>query len=139
MTKGLFILLLSALIVRLLLAPYLTYYSDLLIYKAWGINLATYGPLNFYARMWSDYLPGYLYMLMISSWIQQTFSNIGFIIPDEYTYKFFPIIADIISGYFVYKILINYLTPQKSLFGTGIFLFSLQPWPYQHFGGNQMV
>jgi Gpi18-like mannosyltransferase len=136
MTKGLFILLLSALIVRLLLAPYLTYYSDLLIYKAWGINLATYGPLNFYARMWSDYLPGYLYMLMISSWIQQTFSNIGFIIPDEYTYKFFPIIADIISGYFVYKILINYLTPQKSLFGTGIFLFSLSTLALSTFWGQ---
>lgn len=125
MTRKLLILLLTAFILRLLLMPFFTYYSDLLLYKSWGVNLAQFGPLNFYGRLWSDYLPGYLYMLMFVSFFHGLFASTNILIPDEYTYKFIPVMADIVSGFFVYKILNTFATPNKSLLGTTIFLFSI--------------
>lgn len=125
MTKKLAILLFSAFTLRLLLSPYLTYYNDLLLYKAWGVDLAIHGSINFYERLWCDYLPGYLYMLMGVTWLREFLTNFGLYFSDEYTYKFIPILFDIISGYFIYQILNVFTSVKKSLIGTAIFLFSV--------------
>ncbi|EKE06359.1 MAG: dolichyl-phosphate-mannose-protein mannosyltransferase family protein [uncultured bacterium] len=67
-------------------------------YVAWASSLATSGLKHFYSD-WSDYLPGYLYIL----WI---LGKINLVLPglQTLTFKLPAILADIATGYLIYKI-----------------------------------
>jgi len=89
--------LLLALIVRLTLSSFGTLRLDQGTFIAWSMNLAENGFRNFYLG-WSDYLPGYLYIL----WL---LGKIKGIIPDALLYKLPAILADIATGFLIHKIL----------------------------------
>src|SRR3990167_6827157 len=104
--------LLLALIVRLTLSSFGTLRLDQGTFIAWSMSLAENGFRNFYLG-WSDYLPGYLYIL----WL---LGKIKGIIPDALLYKLPAILADIATGFLIYKI----LKGKKGLIGAAIYLLN---------------
>lgn len=91
------VLIFSSLVFRLFLANFGTLQLDHGTFIAWATRLATYGLSNFYNE-WSDYLPGYLYILF---WLGKLNS-----LPEYQTilFKLPAIISDIATGYLIYKI-----------------------------------
>ena len=83
---------------------------------AWSINLVSKGFNNFYNN-WSDYFPGYLYVLWLLGKIR------GFL-PDEFLYKIPAIISDLITGYLIYKISRKYVSEKNSLIVTSLYIFN---------------
>jgi Gpi18-like mannosyltransferase len=56
----------TALVLRLLIAPYLGFYGDLRLFQQWAIRLGQVGPHHFYVQgQFADYPPGYLYVLWL--------------------------------------------------------------------------
>lgn len=98
-----------ALLIRLifLLYPY-AFWIDMNSFRAWTLGLAQNGISNFYGSMWSDYPPGYLYILWVTGKIYQLFD------PDlRHTdgalliasIKLIPVLADIGSAVLIWLIL----------------------------------
>ncbi|HTK03287.1 MAG TPA: glycosyltransferase family 39 protein, partial [Alphaproteobacteria bacterium] len=71
---------------------------------------------NFYSG-WSDYLPGYLYILYFLGKIK------GFI-PDVILYKLPAILADISTGFLIYKIIRKTKSEKLGLLGASIYIFN---------------
>lgn len=94
-------LFLSALILRLFLANFGTLQLDHGTFVSWANSLATNGFKDFYGS-WSDYLPGYLYVL----WV---LGKMNLIIPQlqTLTFKFPAILADLLTGLLIYRIVKN--------------------------------
>lgn len=125
--KPINILLVSCLIgfiLRIYLAHFLTHYGDLLTFKAWAFNISAHGPNYFYSNFWSDYLPGYLYILWGLGSISNLLANFHIIIPDEILFKLPSIIADILSAYFIYLILKKVINVKSALIGAIIYIFN---------------
>ncbi len=118
------IVLFSALIFRLFLSNFGTLDLDQGTFIAWGTNIAENGFKNFYSG-WSDYLPGYLYILGL-------LGKLNIALPGFQTilFKLPAIIADLATGYLIYKILSTKGTlPSKSkqnwpIIGVLLYLFS---------------
>ncbi len=96
---NIFAILFFALIFRLFLANFGTLQLDHGTFVAWAGSLATSGLKNFY-NGWSDYLPGYLYVLWILGKINLIFPSL-----QTLTFKLPAIFADIATGYLIYRIL----------------------------------
>lgn len=107
-------ILFTALILRLFLSNFGTLQLDHGTFVAWGNSLAEGGLKNFY-NGWSDYLPGYLYIL----WI---LGKINAFIPQAQTilFKLPAIFADIATGYLIYKI----IGGKKGLLFSILYLFN---------------
>lgn len=73
---------------------------------------------NFYSG-WSDYLPGYLYVL----WILGKINLLG-IIPEVVLYKLPAILADLATGFLIYRILSKYKKEKLGILGAVIYLFN---------------
>lgn len=73
---------------------------------------------NFY-NSWSDYLPGYLYIL----WLLGKINLLG-IFPQVLIYKLPGIVADITTGFLIYKILQNSKGKKWGLVGALIYIFN---------------
>lgn len=87
-------------IVRLLLFNFGTYTLDFYTFVAWSKDLVHYGISNFYDNIWSDYLPGYLYILYILRKIATTLDLKSLFL----LYKLPAIFADLLTGFLIYKI-----------------------------------
>ena len=87
----------TALVFRLFLSNFGTLELDHGTFVAWGNSLATNGFKNFYSG-WSDYLPGYLYILWILGKLNLLFPAFQTIL-----YKLPAILADVATGYLIYK------------------------------------
>lgn len=85
---------------RLLLANIGTYYKDLHTFIAWGHRLNEVGFRHFY-EAWSDYLPGYLYVLWFLARVESFFTAL---VPTEIYYKLPAILTDLVSGLVIYKV-----------------------------------
>lgn len=109
-----------SLLLKIYLAKYLTHYGDLLTFKAWGIQIANNGFNSFYNTVWSDYLPGYLYILALLAKIQGLLTNLGLYINDDYLYKLPSIITDFGNSLFIYLIAKMFVSPKKA-FIVGVF------------------
>jgi dolichyl-phosphate-mannose--protein O-mannosyl transferase len=107
-------ILFTALVLRLFLSSFGTLQLDHGTFVAWGNSLAEGGLKNFY-NGWSDYLPGYLYIL----WI---LGKINLLLPSLQTilFKLPAILADIATGYLIYKIAGN----KKGLLFSILYLFN---------------
>jgi predicted membrane-bound dolichyl-phosphate-mannose-protein mannosyltransferase len=95
---NIFIVLFFAFVFRLILANFGTLELDHGTFVAWASSLAQGGFKTFYLG-WSDYLPGYLYVLWILGKVNEVlpvFQTIFFKIP--------AIVADLATGYLIYKI-----------------------------------
>lgn len=101
---------------RIILAQFGTLLLDQNTFIAWAHSLTTNGFSMFYTS-WSDYLPGYLYVLSFLSRIE----SIG--IPTVVLYKLPAITADIFAGLTTYYIL-KKKYPDKALFGAVLVWFN---------------
>lgn len=118
-----FLFIFFAFILRLFLAPYLTHTGDLSTFKAWAFILTEEGFDNFYSSVWSDYLPGYLYVLsflgniyhFLTSFIKPSF------ILDVYLFKMPSILTDLGNGFLIYLLAKNF-TSERKAFLTGAFV-----------------
>lgn len=109
---------LIGLIVRLALSFFGTLQLDHGTFIAWSNNLASNGFGSFY-NSWSDYLPGYLYVL----WGLGKISLLKIISP-TLLYKLPAIISDLLTSYLIYKIVKNIKNEKAALFGSAIYLFN---------------
>lgn len=87
-----------AFLLRVFLSPFGTLENDFGTFLAWGYYAEEYGFSNFY-NQWSDYLPGYIYVL----WFLRKLSVVFPQVPPTLLYKLPAIIADIGAGFFIYK------------------------------------
>ena len=106
------------LITRLVLSFFGTVHLDMGTFIAWGNNLFNNGALNFYDG-WSDYLPGYLYVLWLFAKIN-SFS----VISADVLFKIPAIIADLATGVIIYKILSKSKGERWGLIGSAIYIFN---------------
>jgi Gpi18-like mannosyltransferase len=98
-----------ALLIRLtfLLFPY-AFWIDMNSFRGWTTGLIQYGISNFYSSMWSDYPPGYMYVLWLTGKAYQLFdpalqhTNGTLLIA---LIKLGPILADIGGAILIWQIL----------------------------------
>lgn len=112
------LILLMVFFIRLLLHNTLTYTLDLNTFIAWGRRLQDVGFGTFY-QQWSDYLPGYLYILWFIAGLEK-------ILPISSTllYKLPAMVADIGVGYLIYRIVKERINKRAGLLFTSLFLFN---------------
>ena len=101
---------------RILLGFFGTLKLDQGTFIGWSSSLVNNGFSNFY-KGWSDYLPGYLYIL----WI---LGKIKGIIPDVLLYKLPAIIADLGTGFLIYKIVGGYKNNKWGLIASSLYIFN---------------
>ncbi len=97
---NIFLIIIAGFLLRLILYKYGTYSLDYGTFVSWSNTLVEKGFLNFYQNSWSDYLPGYLYVLGFLGFVKQFLT-----IDQLFLYKLPAIIADLATTYFVYKII----------------------------------
>jgi len=114
---------LSAFLIRLALSPYGNHPIDLADWIGWSNRLVEVPFAKFYDA-WSDYLPGYLYVLWFLGHLKNFLYSSGFQIPLEVIYKFPAIIADIILILVSYKISKKFFDQKRTLLVTAILAFN---------------
>jgi dolichyl-phosphate-mannose--protein O-mannosyl transferase len=110
--------LIAGFLFRILISNFGTLQLDHGTFVAWGASLASGGFKNFYTG-WSDYLPGYLYIL----WI---LGKINLLLPSfqTITFKIPAIMADVATGYLIYNILKNTKGKKWAEIGAIIYIFN---------------
>lgn len=101
-------------VVRVILSGFGTLPLDHGTFVAWSLNLAGDGLSRFY-NSWSDYLPGYLYVLWLLGKI-----NLTGAVPIHLLYKLPAVLADVLTSYFIYKT----LGGKKGIIGACVYLFN---------------
>jgi len=116
--QNIILILFFALILRFFLSFFGTLHLDQGTFIAWSNILVHDGFKSFY-NGWSDYLPGYLYIL----WGLGKINLLG-IVSQPFLYKFPANIADILTGFLIYKIIAKSKGEKWGIFGTIIYLFN---------------
>lgn len=111
-------ILFTALIFRLLLSNFGTVQIDHGTFVAWSNSLFNEGFKNFYTG-WSDYLPGYLYILWLLGKINSIFPDLQMVV-----YKLPAILADLATGYLIYNIVKKYKGERTSSITAALYLFN---------------
>lgn len=112
------LILLIAFLIRVLLHDTLTYSLDLNTFIAWGRRLQEVGFGKFYVE-WSDYLPGYLYVLWLLAGIEKVIA-----LSPTLLYKLPAIIADLGVGYLIYKVVSDRFNKRTGVLFSSLFLFN---------------
>ena len=107
---------------RIIVSPFGTHYLDQNTFIAWSNILNEFGFNSFY-NSWSDYLPGYLYLLFLLSKI-----NLLNIIPTVILYKLPAIFCDLILGYLIYKVSKKFNKEKIALIITSLYIFNPAIW-----------
>ena len=100
------------LIVRIIFGFFGTLRLDQGTFTAWSRILADGGLNNFY-NSWSDYLPGYLYILWFLGKIRGA-------IPEVLLYKLPAILADLATGFLIYRI----VGKKRGLIASALYVFN---------------
>jgi dolichyl-phosphate-mannose-protein mannosyltransferase len=112
------IILFGGLLLRLFLTPYGTLEVDLHTFIGWSYRLVETGFSKFYSQ-WSDYLPGYLYILWILGMINKIIS-----ISPVFLYKLPAIFSDLLTGYLIYKIVQRHKNERWGVIASSLYLFN---------------
>lgn len=112
------IVLLIGFLLRVILSPFGTLTLDQNTFIAWGGRLVSVGFGNFY-KAWSDYLPGYLYILYFLAQIQRI--NI---FPTVLLYKLPAILSDIGTGYLIYLVVRKLKNERWGVIAAALYLFN---------------
>src|SRR3990172_10906220 len=107
------ILLIAGLGIRLMLSFFGTLQLDFNTFLAWSMRLANI-PLREFYKEWSDYLPGYLYVLMIFGKI-----NLLGLIPQTLLYKLPAILSDLGTAIAIYLIVKRVVSKKLALIASG--------------------
>jgi predicted membrane-bound dolichyl-phosphate-mannose-protein mannosyltransferase len=97
--QNLLFVLAAGFVFRIVLSFFGTLELDFNTFIAWSYRLVNL-PLSYFYKEWSDYLPGYLYILFVLGKIKEVLN----FLPNEILYKLPAIFADLFSGVLVYKI-----------------------------------
>ncbi len=114
--KKILIVLLVGLLIRLFFSFLGTLKLDQGTFMGWSNALVEGGLPNFY-KGWSDYLPGYLYIL----WL---LGKIRGVIPDVLLFKLPAIIADLITGFMIYRIVGKLKNERWGLITSSFYVFN---------------
>lgn len=117
--KEIFLFLAIGFFCRLFLVPFGTLTLDFNSWLGWSHRLIEVGFSRFY-ETWSDYLPGYLYVLWFLGWIKNVLPNI----PNEILYKLPSILADLITAYLIFSLVKSLLNEKKALLASAFYLFN---------------
>lgn len=113
-----FTLLLLGLGVRISLSFFGTLALDQNTFIAWSGVLAQKGFASFY-NGWSDYLPGYLYIL----WVLGKINSLN-VVPAILLYKMPAILADVATSYLIYKIVLKNKNEKTAIIASAFYLFN---------------
>lgn len=116
--KNIILVLLFALVLRIALSFFGTLGLDHGTFVAWSNILAKDGFRNFY-NSWSDYLPGYLYFL----WGLGKVNSLR-IFSDVLLYKLPANLADLTTGFLIYKIIKKLKGEKWGLISASLYLFN---------------
>jgi dolichyl-phosphate-mannose-protein mannosyltransferase len=111
-------LLLAGFLGRLMLSPFGTLNLDQGTFIAWS-NMLTQGGLQSFYSSWSDYLPGYLYILWILGHVAQALQ-----VWSPVLYKLPAILVDIATGFLIYKIVLGIKNKKIALLAAGAYVFN---------------
>ena len=120
---GIIFLIFIALVFRIILSHFGTLAIDFGCWVGWSNRLVEVGFLKFYDA-WSDYLPGYLYVLWFLGHLKNFLYAVGLKIPLEIIYKFPAILADLALVLLAFKISRKFFHLKKSLIIAAIFAFN---------------
>lgn len=84
----------------------------------WSNRLIEVGFGRFYDT-WSDYLPGYLYVLWALGWIKEAIS-----FPSVLLFKLPAILSDVLTGFLIYKIVGKLKNKRWGMIASGLYLFN---------------
>lgn len=116
------------LLVRLFLSQFYTSWGDLLSFKIWGGQIVSVGFRDFYQSVWSDYLPGYLYIAAFLNNLQTWLVNHSINAPDSLIYKIPSILADFGNSYLIFLIARKFSSEKKAIFASLVFYLSPAFW-----------
>ena len=117
-TFTILLLLFTALVVRLMLSSFGTLELDQNTFIGWSNRLVEVGFGRFYDT-WSDYLPGYLYILWALGWIKEAIS-----FPSVLLFKLPAILSDVLTGFLIYKIVGKLKNKRWGMIAWGLYLFN---------------
>jgi len=115
---SLFAILSIAFVFRLFMANFGTLDLDHGTFIAWANNLVEGGFKNFYSG-WSDYFPGYLYILYLLGKLNLILPELSVII-----FKLPAIISDILTGLIIYKIVLKLKDQKHAITFSLLYLFN---------------
>ncbi len=107
------------LVLRLLLFKYGTYQLDLNTFISWSYTLVDHGFSGFYSSAWSDYLPGYLYILKVLGHI-----NLSGLFDQTLLFKLPAILSDLLTGYLIFLIVNKKKRVKWGLAASAIYVFN---------------
>ena len=117
-TFTILLLLFTALVVRLVLSPFGTLELDQNTFIGWSNRLVEVGFSRFY-ETWSDYLPGYLYVLGFLGWVKKIIP-----LPSVLLFKLPAILSDVLTGFLIYKIVEKFKNKKWGMIASGLYLFN---------------
>lgn len=124
--KGIWVLLSLAFAIRLLSSIiYKGFSTDMNCFNSWAIRVADTGFSGFYSPdTFTDYPPGYMYILWVIGWIIKVFhleymSNVAVML-----IKLPAMLCDIATAYIIYKVVRRKLSEEASLLCTSMYLFN---------------
>lgn len=115
--KAILSLLVAALLLRLILSPFGTLELDYNNFTVWGSQIGEKGPSGFYQE-WSDYLPGYVYVLWFLDSVKAFFPDILHLL-----FKLPAILADVVLGILIFSFLCR-SDKKLALVASGVYLFN---------------
>lgn len=107
--------------------------ADMNCFKGWGSRLLEVGFKDFYSEGFSDYPPGYIYVLGILSWFCESFKigwNADTLSIDwtsaatDVVFKMPAILCDLAAGFYVYKMAKKKFTENTSLLLAAFYIFN---------------
>lgn len=120
------VLLLSALVIKIILSGMLEgFESDIACFKYWGQRMITDGAGQMYnPDAFTDYPPGYLYVLGVLAWICKIFNIDNASALSDVIIKFPACLCDVCAGYLIYKIARKRIQNNVSLMCAAIYIFN---------------
>ena len=96
-----------------------TFFIDVNSFIAWSNTLAQEGLKNFYSSVWSDYLPGYLYVLWFLGKIKNLVN-----LDHLFLFKLPAILSDLATGYLIYLIVKKIRDEKAGLIASAFYIFN---------------
>ncbi|MEK7113118.1 MAG: glycosyltransferase family 39 protein [Patescibacteria group bacterium] len=110
---------LGAFLLRLLLYKTGTFYLDVNSFIAWSNTLVKEGLKGFYPSVWSDYLPGYLYVLWILAKVREFFP-----LNELLFFKLPGMLADLATGWLIFSIVKKLKSERLGLISAAFYVFN---------------
>ena len=114
--------LIAALFLRLFLTQFGTLELDFNSFTAWGNRMHEVGPAHFYDQ-WSDYTPGYLYVLWGLSALKAKFAFLDQKLLVHLLYKLHAIIADLATGILIF-LAVSRFNKKLALAASAFYIFN---------------